>query len=300
MQGARRWLLVAAAVALMASAVALQTWRDRAYSRDEQLARAVMYVRSGPALRRIALEFDALAADVYWIRAIQHYGGTRLSDVPGRKQYELLYPLLDISTSLDPYFNIAYRFGAIFLSEAYPGGPGRPDQAIALLRKGISVQPTKWQYYHDIAFVYYWWLRDMEAAARWFRLAATQPGAPNWLEPVAATMLIEGGDRASARVLLHGILKSEEAWLQRMARRGLLQVDAMDAIDQLQRIVNRFPPGPGRRYSWLDLMRRGVLRTVPPDPTGVPFELDPDTGVVTVSEESELFPMPNRRSLTPQ
>jgi hypothetical protein len=74
----------------------------------------------------------------------------------------------------------------------------------------------------------------------------------------------------------------------------------MDAIDQLQRIVNRFPPGPGRRYSWLDLMRRGVLRTVPPDPTGVPFELDPDTGVVTVSEESELFPMPNRRSLTPQ
>ena len=116
-----------------------------------------------------------------------------------------------------PYFNIAYRFGAIFLSEGYPGGPGRPDQAIALLRKGISAQPTKWQYYHDVAFVYYWQLRDMEAAARWFRLAATQPNAPNWLEPVAATMLIEGGDRASARFLLQQILQSEEAWLQRMA-----------------------------------------------------------------------------------
>jgi tetratricopeptide (TPR) repeat protein len=183
-------------VAALATAIALQMLKDRQYSRDEQQERSVLYVRSGPALRRIALEFDALAADVYWIRAIQHYGGDRLAG-SGKRKYELLYPLLDIATSLDPYFNIAYRFGAIFLSEGYPGGPGRPDQAIALLRKGISVQPTKWQYYHDIAFVYYWQLRDMEAAARWFRLAAVQPDAPNWLEPVAATMLIEGGDRGS-------------------------------------------------------------------------------------------------------
>ena len=45
-------------------------------------------------------------------------------------------PLLDLTTTLDPYFSIAYRFGAIFLSEASPGGPGRPDQAVALLAEG--------------------------------------------------------------------------------------------------------------------------------------------------------------------
>ena len=39
------------------------------------------------------------------------------------------------TTTLDPYFNIAYRFGAIFLGERYPGGPGRPDQAVALLAR---------------------------------------------------------------------------------------------------------------------------------------------------------------------
>ena len=75
------------------------------------------------------------AADVYWIRAIQHYGGERLSTAADRN-FELLFPLLDLATTLDPYFTIAYRFGAIFLSEPLPGGPGRPDQAIALLRKG--------------------------------------------------------------------------------------------------------------------------------------------------------------------
>jgi FimV-like protein len=268
--------------------------RDRQYSRDQQQALAVMYVRSGPALRRIALEYDALAADVYWIRAIQHYGGDRLAG-SGKRKYELLYPLLDIATSLDPYFTIAYRFGAIFLSEGYPGGPGRPDHAITLLRKGISVQPTKWQYYHDIAFVHYWQLRDMEGAARWFRLAASQPNAPNWLEPVAATMLIEGGDRASARFLLQQILRSEEAWLQRMAQRGLMQVDALDAIDQLQPFVNKYPPPEGTPYSWDWLIQSRVFRMVPRDPSDTPFDIDPKTGTVRVSAESELYPMPTKK-----
>ena len=287
---------IAAACALLAVAVALQMLRDRAYSRDDQQRLSVLYVRSGPALERIALEYDALAADVYWIRAIQYYGGMRLSETDrSKKRYELLYPLLDIATSLDPFFTIAYRFGAIFLSEGYPGGPGRPDQAITLLRKGIAAQPTKWQYYHDIAFVYYWQLRDMEAAARWFRLAASQPGAPNWLEPVAATMLIQGGDRASARFLLQQILKSEEAWLRRMASRGLLQVDALDVMDRLQAIVRRFPPPSGTPYSWDWLLRQRVLPVVPSDPTGAPFDLDPQTGTVTVSTKSELYPLPTTK-----
>jgi hypothetical protein len=279
----------------MASAIGLQIARDAAYPREEAQQRALLYVRSGEALRRIALSFDALAADVYWIRALQHYGGDRLSRTKARK-YELLNPLLDITTTLDPYFTIAYRFGAIFLSEKYPGGAGRPDQAVALLQKGLSVQPAKWQYYHDIGFVYYWTVGDMQAAAEWFRRAAAQPGAPNWLQPLAASILLERGDRASARFLLQQILLSEQEWLHRMAARGLLQVDALDALDQLQAIVARHPPGAGEPHSWEGLVRRGLLRGVPVDPTGVPFRIDPATGGVTVSRDSELYPMPGDRA----
>jgi tetratricopeptide (TPR) repeat protein len=284
---------VVLAVAAFAAAVTLQIVRDNAYPREESAERDLLYVQSPAALRRMALSFDALAADVYWIRALQHYGGDRLSKTKERK-YALLYPLLDLATSLDPYFTIAYRFGAIFLSEAYPGGPGRPDQAIKLLEKGIAVQPGKWQYYHDIAFVHYWQLHDMEAAAKWFRMGAMQPGAPNWLEPVAASMLVQGGDRASARFLLQQILQSEEKWLQRSAERGLLQLDALDAVDQLHAVVQRFPPPAGERYSWAWLNRRGVMRGIPADPTGVPFDLDPATGEVTVSKSSQLSPMPGK------
>ena len=285
---------VVLAAAAFAAAVGFQMVRDRIYPREQAQQRAVMYVQSPVVLRRLALSYDALVADVYWIRALQHYGGERLSRRVARK-YDLLYPLLDLTTSLDPYFTIAYRFGAIFLSEPPPGGPGQTGQAVALLKKGIAAQPTKWQYYHDLAFVYYWQLHDLKSAAQWFRLAQQQPGAPNWLEPVAASLLIQGGDRASARFLLQQILKSEEPWLQRMATRGLLQIDALDVIDQLRVVIGRNRPPPGETYSWEGLIRRGALRGVPLDPTGLPYEIDPDSGAVSVSRRSELSPMPTRR-----
>src|SRR5262249_43671778 len=146
-----------AAIACLSVAIGVQIVRDRRYPLQQQHVERVLYVQSGAALRRLSLDFDALASDVYWIRTIQHYGGERLAKTR-KPTYSLLKPLLDHTTTLDPYFSIAYRFGAIFLSEQYPGGAGRPDQAIELLKKGIAAQPTKWQYYHDIAFIYYWHL----------------------------------------------------------------------------------------------------------------------------------------------
>jgi tetratricopeptide (TPR) repeat protein len=280
-----------AAIVALAAAIVVQIVRNPQYPQDRRDTDRMLYVRSGEALKRIWLEFDALGADTYWIRAIQHYGGDRLTGGRTRK-YELLFPLLDTATTLDPYFNIAYRFGAIFLSEGYPGGPGRPDQAVALLRKGIAAQPGKWQYYQDIGFVYYWQLRDFQAAAGWFQRAAAQPGAPNWLAPLSASMLARGGDRTSARFLWRQLLTSEQVWLRRNAERALLQLDALDAIDAIEAVVRRHPPEASRPYSWSDLMARGVLRGPPPDPTGTPFDLDPITGDVTVSPQSELHPMP--------
>jgi len=288
----RGGVVLLAGLAAFVSAIALQMVRDRSYPREDRDGEQLLYFRSGAALTRVTLAFDALAADVYWIRAIQHYGGDRLSGPKAVTKYQLLYPLLDIATTLDPYFNIAYRFGAIFLSEAYPGGPGRPDQSVALLRKAIATMPHKWQYYHDVGFVYYWRLRDYQTAALWFQRAAVQPNAPNWLTPLAASMLSRGQDRVAARFLWQQIAKSEEAWLRRSAERALLQLEALDHIDQLQAINKRFPPAAGEQYSWPRLIGMRVLARVPVDPTGTPYEIDPATGRVRVAEQSSLFPMP--------
>ena len=285
--------VVACAVAL-AAAIALQVARDRVYALETRQSQRLLYVRSGAALRRLVLGFDALAADMYWIRAIQHYGGERLAKTRGRN-YDLLYPLLDLTTDLDPYFMLAYRFGAIFLSEAYPGGPGRPDQAIALLQKGIAAQPERWQYLHDIAFIHYWQLHDPKAAADWFLRASRVRDAPTWLQPVAAAILSER-DRASARFLWQQILQSDQPWMRRTAERSLMQLQAMDDVEQLQAIVRRFPPAAGEPFTWDDFVQRRVLRFVPADPTGEPYSLDRPSGEVRVSPGSTLNPMPNLRA----
>ena len=284
-------LAVAGALGALAVAILCQVVRDRAYAPSTAQTERFLYLQSPHVVGRLALGFDALAADAYWIRAIQHYGGDRLRATDTHKKYELLYPLLDITTTLDPHFNIAYRFGAIFLSEPYPGGAGRPDLAVALLRKGIAARPTKWEYYHDIGFIHYWSLGDYQAAADWFRRGAEQPNAPEWLLPVAASMLAEGKDRASARYIWTQLLHAEEDWVRKRAQRALVQLDALDWIDAYSARIAKAPP-LSEPFSWPALIRAGVFPRLPVDPAGTPLEIHPTTGAITVSPQSPLYPMP--------
>lgn len=287
----RAWA-IAALVALAAGSVALQAARDRAFAPVASESR-LLYLQSGGAASRLALEYDALAADIYWIRAVLHYGGDRLSD-PGRGRYELLYPLLDLTTSLDPLFQIAYRFGAVFLAEPPPGGPGRVDLAETLLRKGMAASPERWQYPHDLGFLYYWQQQDYETAAMWFERAAALPGAPEWLAPVAASMLARGGDRQSSRQLLLRILEgADEEWLRQTATRWLRQLDALDQMDQLDALLAEYHRRAGvRPGSWLELIRAGWLPGIPVDPAGHPYLLNPTWSTTRLSPESPLNPLP--------
>jgi hypothetical protein len=279
--------------ALLAAAIAIQVVRDRWYLTPGDDLASVLYVRSPEAMRRLSLPFSAVAADLDWIRAVQHYGGDHRTDVP--KKYELLYPLLDRTTTLDPRFNIAYRFGAIFLAEPNPLGAGRPDLAIRLLEKGIAAT-GRWEYYQDIGFIYYWLLHDYKAAAAWFQRGAEVPGAPWWLRSLAATTLARGGDRSTSRGLWRQILEtSDNDFLRTQAELRLTQLDAMDQIDQLEAIVNRYRAMMGRLPgSWRALERAGLLRSYgpPADPTGEAYQLDTDTGRVVLSPSSRLHPLP--------
>jgi tetratricopeptide (TPR) repeat protein len=259
----------------------------------EGVSTNLLYIRSPQVLSRATLSFEALIADIYWIRAVQHYGGTKLSKA-ANKQYDVLYPLLDLTTSLDPFFDVVYKFGAVFLAEAYPSGAGRPDQAIALLQKGLRSRPDNWQLAQEVGFVYYWWLADYTNAAGWFNRAADMPHSPDWLRPLAAVTLAQGGNRASSRMLWAEIARNSDAdWLRDQAAFRLTQLDAMDGIDFMERIVQQYRARTGVfPASWDDMVRAGLLRGIPRDPTGVPFQLDPATGKVTLDSSSSLNPLP--------
>ena len=195
--GTRHYLIAIAL--LIAFSVAIQVRRDDGWQVYDPPT-PVMWLQAGPAMDRATLGYQALVADVYWIRAVVYYGRQRISEAED-KNYDLLYPLLDLVTSLDTRFLAAYRFGAFFLSEREPGGPHRPDLAIRLLERGLERNPTRWEFPHDIGFVYYFTYQDYPAAAEWFDRGGALPGAPVWLHTMAATTLALGGDRDNARVL---------------------------------------------------------------------------------------------------
>jgi hypothetical protein len=210
------WVGVAVAIGLAAATLeARDRWYQRAPSQEH-----LLYLTNGRVADRLSLSFDAVMADVYWIRTIQHYGSQKKArSFSGR--FNLLHPLVDLTTSLDPYFTVAYQFGALFLAEPEPNGPGRLDLGIALLEKGLRTEPTRWQYAQYLGYLHYLYGKDRLAAARQFTRAADMPDAPIWLRPVAADMLVEGGDRAAAQTMLEALEQSEEPWIRDLAKRKL-------------------------------------------------------------------------------
>ena len=290
MKSTRSYLIVIAM--LMATAVGLQVWRDRGWQAYDP-ATPILWLRAGPVMKRAALGYENILADVYWMRSVVYFGQQRLSERPD-KNYDLLFPMLDLVTTLDPRFVVAYRFGSIFLSEPPPGGPGRPDLAIDLLQRGFERTPERWEYPRDIGFVYYWNHRDFKTAAEWFQRASEIPGAPVWLKSTAASMLVRGGDRESARQLWQQLYDTAEVEaLKSAAEVRLAQFNALDAIDHFNQIVWRYQARTGRfPASWQELVKARVIPGIPVDDARVPFVLDQINEDVRISQRSPLWPLP--------
>jgi tetratricopeptide (TPR) repeat protein len=284
-------------VALLAVAAGVAGLRDRWYPAPPAEERPLI-VRSGATLQRMTRGYNALAADVYWIRTVQYYGGERrareqASVAEDAPLYPQLYPLLDLTTTLDPRFTAAYRFGAILLSEPPPSGPGRPDLAITLLEKALAEQADKWEYMHDIGFVYYWWLQDYAAASEWFDRASKIRGAPWFLRTMAASARTQGGDLRTARTMWYSIRETSDVdWLHRLSERSLMQLDAMEFMDELQGRIDQWMLRYGRvPANWQELVAARLVPDTPLDPSGEAYLLD-DTGTMSMSGKSSLLPLP--------
>ena len=289
-----RWLYAGLA-GLVALSVAVQVVRDGAWA-PYVPPNPSMWLQSGKVADKIFLGYKHIVADVYWMRAVVYYGGKRQqqADAPGNAapktpNYDLLYPLLDLVTTLDPHFKTAYRYGAVFLADAPPNGPGRADLAVSLLQRGVERDFNRWEYMEDIGFIYYWWVKDFVKAAEWFKRAGEAPGAPAWLGPLAATTLAQGGDRQSSRLLWTQLANSDVDWMRKDAQWRLDQLNAMDQIDDLNRRIQQYIDREGHRPA--DWRQVGVEKA-PSDPTGTPYRINPQTGLIDLGPASPLHPLP--------
>lgn len=246
----------------------------------------VLYMPSGTVLSRLSMGNEGLLADVYWTRAVQYFGRKRLDkDV----RLDLLGALLGITTELDPHLLAAYRFGAMFLAAKPPEGAGEPREAIHLLERGIVANPDYWRLWQDLGFVYYWDMRDYAHAVRAFRAGSERPGAQVWMKALAAMVAVKGGDPEVSKLLWTQIYEhAENVDIQRSALEHLEALDAEEQIQSLERLLERFRLQEGRpAHSMHELVAKGFLRSVPADPSGVPYVIAPD-GKLALGPESNV------------
>jgi hypothetical protein len=284
--GARLVLLALAAL------VPLVQQRIDARLSTHRAQQEVLYLWSSEHVRKLYPGFENLMADVYWLRTIQYFGGQRVWSA--EKRFDVLEPLIDVTVTLDPRFEIAYRYGATFLSEPWPIGADQPEAGVRLLERGVTALPRSWLLWQTLGFFTYFHLGDARRAAEAMLEGAKLPGAPSWFETMAADFLSRGGDRATARKLWTRLLEqSEEGQLRRNALAHLERLDAEELMEKLAELIRSFEQRFGRKPVTLqELVSAGIARLVPVDPAGTPFVYDRVSGSVEIARQSRLWRSP--------
>jgi len=279
-----------APIALAALVPLIQARIDARLS-DLQSRSNLLYLWSGEHVRRLSPGLEDLMADIYWLRTVQYFGSQRV--FAAEKNYDLIQPLIDITTTLDPRFELAYRYGAVFLAEPHPNGAGQPREAVKLLERGGRANPTSWRIQQDLGFFHYFFLDEPQEAARILVEASKLPGAPIWLRTSAADFLQTGGERDTARRVWQHLFEESDGRMRDNALFNLRRLDALDAVDAHQQAVEAFRGRHGRLpESLTERDLGGLLRAPLKDPTGVPFEYDKGKGVVSIARSSSLWRPP--------
>jgi len=246
----------------------------------------VLYLSSPKVLKRLSLGYEGLLADIYWTRAVQYFGSKHHV---GAEQYNLLAPLLEITTYLDPHLVVAYQFGANFLSPKPPDGAGMPERAVALMESGIRANPDEWKLYYGLGFIYYWELHDYVKAADAFERGSKRPDAHPFLKIMAAKMAQHAGDRETARMLWVTTFEStNDEQIKYNAAAHLQALLVEEQVIALEKLAQDYRDKRGHSPESLnDLVLAGMLRGIPLDPTGQAYKLTAD-GRVEVRRPDEI------------
>ncbi|HXY50194.1 MAG TPA: hypothetical protein VEI01_12140 [Terriglobales bacterium] len=272
MSGSRRVTVTAGLLLLLSMAGSIAVVRRLDQVRSGATLEEVLYISSPKLLKRMSLGYEGLLADIYWTRAVQYFGN-RL--IVRASHYNLLAPLLEITTGLDPHLLVAYQFGANFLAPSPPNGAGVPDKAIQLVEFGIQNNPDDWHLYYELGFVYYLELKDYAKAADAFDRGSKVPHAHPFLKILAAEMAQHAGDIQMARALwttTYQTTQDKQIRANAVAHLRALQVDQDVTI--LEQMVGLYREQTGHWPSAMaDLVTAGMLRALPRDPTGRPYRL---------------------------
>jgi tetratricopeptide (TPR) repeat protein len=186
----------------------------------------VQYLPSSEFMKIASLGYRELAADLYWFRAVQYYGGYMLS----QNDIHLFNHLAEMITDLDPNFIGAYKLSAIVITEDLGNFPAAKN----LMEKGLKNNPDDYWLTFEMGFLHFLQGRDYGEAEKYFRVAATLPNSDgNRAARFAADAASKGGN-VEASIALWSELgeNSDNKYIRELAKRYIAKLEAQRAQEQ--------------------------------------------------------------------
>ncbi|HZN55513.1 MAG TPA: hypothetical protein VFB67_09345 [Candidatus Polarisedimenticolaceae bacterium] len=243
---------------------------------DERRGRKeLLFLPNGKYLKAISLGHAPLVADGLYLWAIQYY-----SDYDQADRYRFVEHVFgDVIAELDPRYTDPYWLGAIILTTEAKD----LEAGLRLLDEGFAKNPQEW----ILPYLAGWEcdrVGQYARAAAYFDQAGRAPGAPPALFRLKAGMTALGGDLHEAIARWRDVLDdprnddAARAIATRQIRRLTVRADLRDLEGAIEayRERNGHPP---RRLE--DLVRAGLLPSVPLDPDGHPYAYDSARGRVS-------------------
>ncbi len=237
-------------------------------------AAELAYLPKGEYLRVAVLGYRQMAADLIWLKAVQHFGERKQTT----EGYLWAYHAVDVLTDVDPKFSFAYQAAGIVLGV----WANLPRESIALLTKGMRHNPEVWQLPFYVGYDYFYEVHDPVQAAKYLRIASELPGAPAYLPKLAARMTVEAGDPDAALEFLQRLYQQlQDERLRESLVQRMKEVVAERDIRFLEEGVRRYKSRYGKRPANLnDLVTKGIIQQIPEEPLGGVYELKPSDGTV--------------------
>ncbi len=230
-------------------------------------------------LKDFALGYQNLLADLTYIWAIQYFATPEIPEEVRRKNLRKFFEAI---WSLDPRYLETYSIAALIADIDFHD----PDTAIEFLLEGFKRNPRAVELLEEAAFYAFSRKKDYDLAHKLYMEAYRINKDPKTLR-LAAAMLEKKQDVSLAwNYWMQVYKKADSEYLKKIAWLHLYKIKAKMDLNLLKNRIQEFRKKFGRNpMSLEELVSTGLLKEVPRDLDGHPYQYDPATGEVKPAKE---------------
>ena len=241
----------------------------------------VLYLPSGEGLEAISFGYKNVLSHVLWFNTINYFG----KHYKGDRNYQWLYHMCKIVTQLNPKATHVYDFCGLMLAwEA-----SLPDKALDILNSAILNNPQEWKFPYLRGMTHLLFTNDVDKAKNDFIAASKLPNVHPGVIRLAAKKLSLTENPDTAINFLHEMIQnSKQEWERQALVEKIRDIQYTKDIITFKQAIEMYSVQNGKKPTSLeDLVEKGIITELIPDPWGGKYSLDLETGEILSSGKTD-------------